>query len=216
MSAGVVIFAKSIIFLPSAVTDGLPINEDRRRSFSFCRRSFSSAAFTVALSGSIYTAPEFPSAQAVLPSQSGFMSSIPTMAGMPMVLARMDVWEVAEPYFVIKAKTESLSKEAVSPGDRSSAATMNFSPAGRDVLLPARVSIRPSVMSSTSAALSLIYSESDSLSDSARRSPVSFTAYSAFTDWLWIIFSISPIKSGSISIRLWVSNIMELSSPAWA
>ena len=131
-----------------------------------------------------------------------------------MVLASIDVWEVEEPYFVTKASMLFLSKDAVSPGERSSAATITFSPFGSLSFLPDSVFIRLSVMSSTSTALSRIYSESESLSISARLSPMILTAYSAFTFSLSIIFSASPRKSGSISIREWVSNICELSSPA--
>ena len=66
--------------------------------------------------------PVLPSAMAARPSYSGLSASpMPTMAGIPIVRARMAVWLEPEPPAVIKPRILVLSSWIVSDGARSSA-----------------------------------------------------------------------------------------------
>ena len=129
---------------------------------------------------------------AISPSYFGLRASpIPITAGIFIVLARIAVWELDEPYIVANPSTFSLSSCTVSLGARSSAATIQGSVISRVPLLtPQRISSTRSETSFTSAARPCIYASSIDANICAKLSAVVETAYSAFTLCVRIIPSI--------------------------
>ena len=130
------------------------------RSF-FCSSSlalFSRIISSTVSSGLIYTVPLVPSTIARHPSISSSRSTgVLTKAGMPIVLARIAVWEFVEPCTVTKASTLSLSNWTVSDGARSSAIIITgSSPVKPEDELPLKTLITRSDISFTSAARSFI------------------------------------------------------------
>ena len=116
---------------------------------------------------------------------------MPITAGMFIVLAKIAVCEFAEPYIVIKERTFSLSSCTVSLGTRSSAAMITGSFISMDALFwSLKTWIRRSDTSFTSAARPCIYASSIAANIAAKLSAVVATAYSAFTSWEVIIFTI--------------------------
>ncbi len=148
-------FAYSRIFCPSFVTGFMP--------FSFCRSFFCVSDFCffsciciiVSMSGSIYTSPLKPSTIISAPLYLAFVIPLaPITAGMFIVLARIEVWELELPFSVTKARIFDLSSCTVSEGARSSAPTIT----GTSDLIPvssalASIEISLSDISLTSAAL---------------------------------------------------------------
>ena len=135
-----------------------------------------------ASSGSMISVPLCPSTIAVLPFHSS-LTGIPTRAGIPMVRAKIAVWELEEPSVVTKASRLSLSICTVSLGARSSAMIITGSMISCLSVCPIRMRIRRSEISLTSAARPCIYSSSIEANNREKLSPVLATANSAFTCW---------------------------------
>ena len=101
------------------------------------------------------TIPNFPS---ILSSSS---IGVPISAGIPIVLARIAVCELTEPFTLTKDNILSLSIWTVSDGARSSATMITGSSAITEAsACPLSILIRRSDISFTSADLPLIYSSS--------------------------------------------------------
>ena len=105
-------------------------------------------------SGSMTTLPVAPSMMTGRPAYSALRAPpTPTMAGMPMVRARMAVWLDPEPPAVMKPRILDLSSWTVSEGARSSAARMTgTSEAMPPATAPDRMSSSRRETSFTSAA----------------------------------------------------------------
>ncbi len=124
--------------------------------------------------------PSYPSTIASFPSQSSSYST-PIKAGMFIILARIAVWELVDPFLVTNAKTFVLSSCKVSLGAKSSATKIYGSSVRNELsAFPCNILIRRLEISFTSAARSFIYSSSIDENNSAKLSPVDATAYSAF------------------------------------
>ena len=169
--------------MPSKVTSSLPLSSCKRAFFSLSLRCSSCIADKVASSGSIYTTPLVPSTTPSLPLRDSSMTiSEPIKAGIPIVLARMAVCELTEPFCVTNDNILLLSIWTVSDGARSSATIITGSAASTPLsVLPESIPNSLSVMSLTSAALPRIYSSSMAANICEKLSPVWAMAYSAFT-----------------------------------
>ena len=152
-SAGVPMLQQICTFCPSAVTEGRAFNCRRACNFFCCRCCRFSIRSRMASSGSSTSMPLPPSTMTSRPSYSGrSLSPMATMAGIPMVRARMAVWLAPEPPVVTKARIFRLSSCMVSLGARSSAAsTTGPSKSGRDRSTPVRAANILSDTSFTSA-----------------------------------------------------------------
>ena len=107
-----------------------------------------------------------------------------------IVLAKIAVWELTEPFSVTKASTFDLSNLIVWLGNKSFANIIaGFSKRGLSSVLIIDWIIL-SVISLTSLARSFIYSSSIERNIFEKLSPVTATAYSAFIDSVLIMFSI--------------------------
>ena len=183
--------AYSLICFPSRVTLSLPLSCCNNFLYSSSAFLRSISSLSVTSSGSIYILPSLPSTTAIFPSNSLSSGiSVPTSAGIPIVLASMAVCEFIEPCTVTNASTLSLSICTVSDGARSSAIIMHACFA--DILsLPPPESIVSTLsdISFTSAALAFMYSSSIDANICAKLSSVTATAYSELTFCVLIIFS---------------------------
>ena len=138
----------------------------------------------------MYKYPLFPSTIPIWPSTlSSRGTSAPISAGIPIVLASIDVWELTDPFSLTNDNILLLSICTVSEGARSSARTITGSSELIPPFLPPMsILIIRSVISLTSAALPRIYSSSMAENIWKKLSPVCATAYSALTICVSIIF----------------------------
>ena len=149
-------FAYRWILCPLFVSVVLPFNSLSialwRNSSSFWSWYF----FRVSASGSTIREPVLPSTTAIFPSMLSSYSIL-ISAGIFIVLARIAVWELEEPFLVTNARTLLLSICTVSLGARSSATIIDGSAASiSPSSCPDNTRTRRSEISFTSAALAFM------------------------------------------------------------